>query len=373
MTDNAIVIANTGNNFLAPATGLDIIRATYQAKKEFIEAVLKEGVDYGTIPGSAKPALLKPGAEKMTSFFGLSPVFEDAQTVEDWSGADHNGEQFFYYRQRCKLYSGSRLIASADGSCNSWEKKYRYRWVGEAEVPAHLDKSKLKQRGGRISEFTFSIDKAETTGKYAKPASYWKQFKDAIANGTATKIQKTTASGKTFDAWEIGSSLYCIPNDEVSDIVNTILKMAQKRALVAATLIATNVSDYFTQDIEDYADPSTVDAVFYDATPAPVTVTQPPAPVPTLKPLTPLVPVTPAPQAEATPEGMTLEQAMNFKTSDTGELYGSMPTEKLALMANAITKKLRGDKPGTDEQQEVSRNKHAAITMILAHRDAKPA
>jgi hypothetical protein len=36
-----------------------------------------------------------------------------------------------------------------------------------------------------------------------------------------------------------------------SDIVNTILKMCQKRALVGATIAATGASDYFTQDLED--------------------------------------------------------------------------------------------------------------------------
>lgn len=38
-----------------------------------------------------------------------------------------------------------------------------------------------------------------------------------------------------------------------SDIVNTILKMCQKRALVGATIAATGASDYFTQDLEDMA------------------------------------------------------------------------------------------------------------------------
>jgi hypothetical protein len=37
-------------------------------------------------------------------------------------------------------------------------------------------------------------------------------------------------------------------------VVNTIQKMAQKRALVAATLISTSASEFFTQDVED-ADP----------------------------------------------------------------------------------------------------------------------
>lgn len=36
-----------------------------------------------------------------------------------------------------------------------------------------------------------------------------------------------------------------------TDIVNTILKMAQKRAFVGATISATGASDYFTQDLED--------------------------------------------------------------------------------------------------------------------------
>ena len=40
-------------------------------------------------------------------------------------------------------------------------------------------------------------------------------------------------------------------NKSPYDLVNTIKKMAQKRALVAAVLIATNASDQFTQDMED--------------------------------------------------------------------------------------------------------------------------
>ena len=46
-------------------------------------------------------------------------------------------------------------------------------------------------------------------------------------------------------------TLYRVPNPDVADLVNTIQKMAQKRALVAATLIATSASEFFTQDVED--------------------------------------------------------------------------------------------------------------------------
>jgi hypothetical protein len=57
-------------------------------------------------------------------------------------------------------------------------------------------------------------------------------------------------------AWEmdVDTALYRVPNPDGADVVNTIQKMAQKRALVAATLIATSASEFFTQDVED-ADP----------------------------------------------------------------------------------------------------------------------
>ena len=269
MVDEIVVAQQSG--FLAPAVSVEAALEAYQAKKDLIEKIMRPGVDFGTIPGSTKPALFKAGAEKATSFFGLSTRFEDAEVVEDWTGNEHNGEPFFYYRQTCFLSRGDRPIASADGSCNSFEKKYRYRWVGEADIPAGMDKSLLKARDGKISEFAFAVDKAETAGKYGKPPEYWKRFQDAIAAGTATSFKRKTSKGTTMDAWEIGSMLYCIPNDDVPEQVNTILKMAQKRALVAATLIATGLSDYFTQDIEDFITPgeTVIDATVRDMTPKP--------------------------------------------------------------------------------------------------------
>lgn len=41
------------------------------------------------------------------------------------------------------------------------------------------------------------------------------------------------------------------PNDNLPDVWNTVIKMANKRALVAATLVSTAASDIFTQDMED--------------------------------------------------------------------------------------------------------------------------
>ncbi len=66
---------------------------------------------------------------------------------------------------------------------------------------------------------------------------------------------------------------------------------------------------------------------------------------------------------------MTLEDASAI-VSSTGELYGNIPTEKLALMANSITKKLRGAPIPADERAE-SERKYAAIDIILKSRTAQ--
>jgi len=47
-----------------------------------------------------------------------------------------------------------------------------------------------------------------------------------------------------------------VPNPDLADQYNTVLKMANKRALVAAVLNCTAASDVFTQDLEDEAEPS---------------------------------------------------------------------------------------------------------------------
>lgn len=265
MTDQQLAIQNQPNNFaIMPVINVRAAIQRYQDQKDFISSVLHVGVDFGAIPGTSKNTLLKPGAEKLAWFFGLRPVFEDVEKVEDWTGKDHGGEPFFYYREKCTLYKDGQIVASADGSCNSMEKKYRWRWVTASDIPAGLDKARLQTKGGRISEFDFALDKSETSGQYGKPAEYWKQFQQAIQDKTATRISKKTKSGKEYPAWEIDSTLYAIPNTEIADLVNTILKMAQKRSLVAVVLIGANASEWFTQDMEDFIDGSFVDA---DATP----------------------------------------------------------------------------------------------------------
>ena len=95
------------------------------AFQTMVHTHLKEGHDYGVIPGTrGKPTLLKPGAEKICSLVGLSQRFELIGKTEDWD------KGLFVYEVKCSLVSikTDQVIAEGLGECNSYETKYRYRW-----------------------------------------------------------------------------------------------------------------------------------------------------------------------------------------------------------------------------------------------------
>ena len=167
--------------------------AKFQA---IVQQELIKGMDYGEIPGTKKNTLLKPGAEKIAKLLGLSDRYEVIEKIEDW------GKPLFYYQIRCILTheASGMLVSEGLGSCNSMEDKYRYRWMWPNEVPPGMDKSKM-----------------------------------------------------VFRKLKTGALQYRIDNEEIYTIVNTILKMAKKRALVDASLSAGRLSNVFTQDLEDYA------------------------------------------------------------------------------------------------------------------------
>lgn len=249
----------TAEDFM-PLMTVDQAVARKSQINQFIAKVMHEGEDYGAIPGAGqKRVLLKPGAEKLCSIFGMAPTYERVTVTEDWTGAEHGGEPMFHYEYRCQLSRGGRFMGEAMGSANSWESKHRYRWVSEDAVRSYgYDPEKLAARGGvkTIFEPDFALEKRETSGQYGKPAEYWAAFDAAIEAKTARRASKSARTGRSMQGWEmeIDQKQYRIPNPETADIVNTLVKMAQKRALVAAVLVVTNCSDAFTQDLEDFGE-----------------------------------------------------------------------------------------------------------------------
>lgn len=256
---------------------------------------LIEDLDYGVIPGTGtKATLLKPGAEKLAKLLNCYDTYEFVERVEDWN------KPFFHFLVRCTLVEMSTGTKVSDGlgECNSMESKYRWRWVREADLPKGVDRSAYRSRGGRrtLTEFDFAIEKGETTGTYGKPKEYWNMFADAIKNGTGRAVTRKTKSNKEYPAYEIDvdETFYQVPNPDIYDQVNTLVKMAKKRALVDAALSAGRLSDLFTQDLEDLAkDAAEAEAAMGRAT------TEPAKPAPEAK----TAPATkPAPAAAKEPE-----------------------------------------------------------------------
>ena len=57
---------------------------------------MTKDTDYGVVPGTGtKPTLLKPGAEKLPTFFGLAPVFVSECIVEEFG--DDGREPLFFW------------------------------------------------------------------------------------------------------------------------------------------------------------------------------------------------------------------------------------------------------------------------------------
>lgn len=165
------------NNFPVTSDAVESLKRQRELLRGFVKSQLTDGVDFGVIPGTPKPTLYKPGAEKIARVFMLGVRVKLVDKVLE--RGTENFAMFTYQAEVYSLQNDSVVIAQCDGSCNSAEKKYATR----------------RMKGGGQSEAT-----------------------------------------------------------PVTDVLNTLQKMAQKRAIVGAIILATGASDFFTQDIDDADD-----------------------------------------------------------------------------------------------------------------------
>lgn len=249
--ENSIVVSS-GNDMT-----LDAAKTRYFQMVQFIKATMRDGIDYGKIPGTAKPSLYKPGAEKLQMWREFQTAIIDEQKIEQWN-TPITAQSFPLFSYSYKMRASTKYgiaVAECIGNCNSYEDKYRWRWVDENNVPREFkdEIDYLESRDATITEFAFALSKRETEGKYGKPLEYWDNLQAMITSGVASKIGKKTRDGKTMDAWTFPGKQIRIPNTDIYSQVNTLMKMAQKRAYVGTIIISANASEFFTQDIEDYA------------------------------------------------------------------------------------------------------------------------
>jgi hypothetical protein len=215
--NNELVISPTSGMILSPVMNLAVAKQRLKEFQEFVREYLVEGEDFGTIPGTPKPTLYKPGSDKLCELYGLSDSYSILSKTEDFDSG------LFDYTVECSLTSrsGGFLVATGLGSCSSFESKYRWR-EGRRKCPKcgaeAIIKGKQEYGGGWLC--------------FAKKGGCGAKFNDR-------------------DEAIISQSIERIPNPDIIDLKNTILKMAKKRAKVDATLSATRSSGVFTQDIED--------------------------------------------------------------------------------------------------------------------------
>jgi hypothetical protein len=169
------------------------IRERVNLVQEVMRGIMKLNTHYGTIPGTPKPTLYKPGAEVLCVTFRIAQEYQ----ITDLSDA-----LTARFRVICvgRHQVSGIVLGEGVGECSSGEEKYKWRGAVCTEefdlTPEHMRRLKFAKWNGRVEK----------------------------------KIQVRT---------------------EAADLSNTVLKMACKRAMIAMTLNVTAASDIFTQDIED--------------------------------------------------------------------------------------------------------------------------
>lgn len=166
--------------------------------REVMEAVMKDGVHYGVIPGTQKPTIYQPGADVLAVTFRITPKIHN---IEDLSMGGN--VRYRILVQGVNQVTGE-LLAEGMGECSSDEEKYRWR------------------RAVCKEEF----DGTDPDGRREK----WGKDR----------------SGKGYKVQQIRTS--------PADVANTVLKMAVKRGKIAMILNATAASDVFAQDLEDLSE-----------------------------------------------------------------------------------------------------------------------
>lgn len=171
---------------LRPIADGTILLQVQNEARSIIQQLLKDGKDYGTVPGVSKPSLLKPGAEKVNGAYGLVARFIVVEKEVD------------HYQKV------------------DWSKPM---WVGSGR-----NRKKETVAGTSHGLYRYVINC------------------ELVDRGSGEVMGSSLGSCSTLESKYI---------DRPRDLENTIIKMAEKRAYIGATLLTHGLSEQFTQDVED--------------------------------------------------------------------------------------------------------------------------
>ncbi len=96
-----------------------------QALKAFIKANLREGIDYGQIPGVKNNVLFKPGAAKIINFLRLRPEVQLLHTV-----FDPEAKAISYTVKVTLVNEDGIAVTEALGASNTLEPKFMKAGMG---------------------------------------------------------------------------------------------------------------------------------------------------------------------------------------------------------------------------------------------------
>ena len=194
---------------------------------QIMAAVMRDGIHYGVIPGVNKPSLFKPGAEAINVALRLAPHYDSEKIWHE------DGHLTVVANCTLKHIPTDLTIATGEGLCSTKESRYAYRTAkrtcplcGEPQIR----KSRNQPRSGDYE----GANPSDPPGWYC-----WRKEGGCGAN--------FAHNDESITSQEEGKA----PNPDLPDQYNTVLKMADKRALIAAVLNGTAASDVFTQDVED--------------------------------------------------------------------------------------------------------------------------
>jgi hypothetical protein len=199
------------------ARNIEVIKVGQTRVRSLMRDLLVKDVDFMDFAGSGKDqrvGLLKPGAEKLATFFHLVPEF-DVQpittTFEDGrpDRIDVAVQALAHYRS-----ADGPVVGAGTGSCSSWEVKYHYRNAAPACQACGKDL------------------------RLAKDRPEWYCWRKEGGCGATYPADSIKAEGK-------------VENPDPYELLNTITKMATKRAWTDAVIRTLSASNLFTQDAED--------------------------------------------------------------------------------------------------------------------------
>ena len=148
------------------------------------KAVLREGTDYGVIPGTGEKALWRPGAQKLLQWFQLGFTCERTEIERDADGRKHG----ITYRAVITRRGSGEVLATCEGTADYDESKF-YQSAEEVQRKAEANERKWAKKDGRVADPT----KWKTRGE-------WR----ADWNALMKRAQKRAIVGATSDATAAG-------------------------------------------------------------------------------------------------------------------------------------------------------------------------